>query len=348
MATLKDIAEQAGISVVTVSRVLNGRNKEKWPCSLRRAQEIREIARKVNFRPNSAARMMRNGCFKQIGCVVARLFKGQMSRDFDNQYLETVTEEFAKLGYSVVFEPFFLDRTSLSLMEPPRLFTELLVDGILGIEEAGTDLSEIDKKLSNLEVPTVWVNRDPGPGVVSVVSDEFANGLMLARHFIKQGHRRIGYVGYGARHYSTLQRYQGVKTALEEAGLDTSALFIRKDQTPMIELVGRYVAEHRDITALICFNNTCYNAALHKAASLGLKVPGELTLGHFGFSQGSPGTFPMPVLEIPKVEMARTAVGVLLDLLGKNPAPKALNPIPGILHTFETGSDPGQKGIENA
>ncbi len=333
MVTLKDIAKRAGVSVVTVSRVLNGKNKEKWPCSLRRAEEIRRIAEKVNFRPNSAARMMRHGRFRQIGCVVARFYKGQVSRDMDDQYLETAAEEFAQRGYSVVFEPFFLDRESCALIEPPRLFTELCVDGILGIEEAGVNLHAVDEKLSNLGVPSVWINRDPGPGILTVTSDEFYNGLTLTRHLIDQGHRRIGYVGYNiAAHYTQRERYQGIKTALEQGGLDTSVMVVRKDQTPMIEFVRRYVAEYRDISALICSSNACYNAALHQAAAMGIKVPGDLVLVHFGSTQGSPQAFPMPVLEVPKVQMARTAVQILLDLLDGKPAPDAIPPIPGKLH----------------
>jgi LacI family transcriptional regulator len=207
------------------------------------------------------------------------------------------------------------------------------VDGILGIEEAGVNLHAVDEKLANLGVPSVWINRDPEPGILTVISDEYNNGWTLARHLIDLGHRRIGYVGYNiAAHYTQRERYQGIKAALEQAGWDTSLMVVRKDQTPMIEFVRRYVAEYRDISALICISNACYNAALHQAAAMGIKVPGDLVLGHFGSTQGSPQAFPMPVLEVPKVQMARTAVQILLDLLDGKPAPDAIPPIPGKLH----------------
>ena len=75
---------------------------------------------------------------------------------------------------------------------------------------------------------------------------------------------------------------------------------------------------------------------------------GVLTLGHFGSSAGSPEAFPMPVLELPKMEMAGTAVRVLLDLLAGKPAPDGLEPIPGRLHVPAPGLDSERKGTENA
>ena len=67
MATMKDIAVEAGVSIKTVSRILNGENKENWPSSIRRAQQIRDIANRLNFRPNAMARTMRTmGLFRNV------------------------------------------------------------------------------------------------------------------------------------------------------------------------------------------------------------------------------------------------------------------------------------------
>jgi LacI family transcriptional regulator len=334
MITLKDIAEQVGVSVETVSRVLNGKNKEIWPSAVRRGEEIRRIAKKAGFRPNSAARIMQRGRFNQIACVVTRFQVMSAGRDLDRSYLEAATVALAQQRYSVIFEPFLLDWQTMDLVETPRLFSELTVDGILGIAEAGTDFRSVDRRLSRLGGPTVWVNRDPVEGIPCVVADEFTNGYILARHFIEKGHRQIGYIGYDVGPYSVPQRYRGVLKALREAGVNTEHAILKQDpKENQVRFTKRYFDKHRSVTALVCYNGQFYDAALHEAAHLGIRVPVDMTLGYFGSLQNTPLDYSSVLLEIPKKQMTDTAVKILLDLVDGKPAPQHIPPVPGTIFT---------------
>ncbi|NLX07089.1 MAG: LacI family transcriptional regulator [Phycisphaerae bacterium] len=337
MVTLKDIASEAGVSVETVSRVLNGKNKEVWPSAARRASEIRKIARRLGFRPNAAARTMRRGSFRQIACAVTRYESAARSHDSDNEYLDAATLELARRGYSVIFEPFLLDMMTDDVVEPPRLFSELVVDGVLGIAEVGVDLRRVDERFSHLGVPTVWINREPTAGVPCVTSDEYTNGYRLARRLIQLGRQRIGYIGHSEGPYSVHQRYRGVEDALSEAGLGTGDLATKKDDSLMVEAVARYLHSHADINALICYNHLCYEAAVHEAARMGRRVPDELVLAYFGSVGNVSRHYTPAILEIPRRQMAARAVDVLLDLIAGKSAPDPIDPIPGDLYTTSGG-----------
>ena len=323
MATLKDIAERAGVSEITVSRILNRKNKESWPCIAQRATKIREIARQMGFRPNFAARSMKRGKFWQIACVITRLDPGGVLRqDFDNGYLEVATVELAKKGYSVIFEPFYIHPKTYDLVAPPKLFSELSVDGVLGIMGAGCNLSPVDQKLARLGAPLVWLNRNPAPNIINVVADEVANGELLARQFIAQGHRRIGYLGYQGQHYSVKGRCEGVLKVLREAGLDTSAVTLGEecDGIPTAETVKLLFERTPAITGAICYDRNCFEAVLYQAMSRGIKIPNELQLGYFASPCDISQTYPINFLEIPQVQIATTGINMLLDLIiGEKP-----------------------------
>jgi LacI family transcriptional regulator len=72
MATLEEIAREAGVSRYTVSNVLRGRNKENWACTAERAERIRAIAARLNYRPNAAAVATATGRFGAIGLLASR------------------------------------------------------------------------------------------------------------------------------------------------------------------------------------------------------------------------------------------------------------------------------------
>jgi DNA-binding LacI/PurR family transcriptional regulator len=167
-----------------------------------------------------------------------------------------------------------------------------------------------------------------------VVSDEFSNGYTLTRHFIEQGHRQIGYIGYDAGPYSVSQRYQGVLSALHEGGVSTDHTVLKKDPGEnQVRFTRRYFDEHRSMTALVCYNGQFYDAALHEAAYRGIRIPADLTLGYFGSLQNTPLDYSSIILEIPKKQMTDVAVKILLDLVDGKPAPEKIPPVPGTIFT---------------
>ncbi len=84
MGTLDEIAKAAGVSRMTVSNVLNGKNKETWSSTAERAERIREIARELNYRPNAAAKAVVTGRFGGIGLLLAIPITAGLKAVFDN------------------------------------------------------------------------------------------------------------------------------------------------------------------------------------------------------------------------------------------------------------------------
>jgi len=337
LITLKDIAVKAGVSIETVSRVLNGKNKEVWPSAVRRADAIRRIAKKAGFRPNFAAKTMRKGRFNQIACVVTRFEAGEGGRDLDRGYLEAATVALAEHGYSAIFEPFVLDWRTMDILGSPKLFSELAVDGILGISEAGVNLRHIDAKFAHLGSPAVWINRDVVPGVPCVVADELANAKKITRYFITQGHRRIGYVGYQVGPYSVRERNQGVREALEEAGLDTSHVVIKNLTDTVPTMIRAYFDEHRDMTAIVGYSGQFYDSITHEMMLRGIRLHHDLDVGYFGMPSGAVMEFPVVILEIPKQRMATEAVKILIQRIEGEAIGAAVKPIPGDLYVGGVG-----------
>lgn len=336
MVTLKDIAKLAGLSAVSVSRILNQRNKEVRATAIRRAEKVRRIAAQLGFRPNAAARAVQGGKFRQVACATTMFAvrEGTGTGGGFGDYLTGIALELAGRGYSALFEPFLLHPDTCKLMQPPKFVSELLVDGVLGISAAGVDMTSVDLQLKALRVPIVWINRNPQPRVVTVLADEQINGRMLAEHLLELGHRRIGYVGYATEHYSIAGRQAGVRKALKKAGADASALLFPKKQVMQRGLAIRQIFDRKPaLTALICENRLWVDAAMQEASHRGLAVPGNIKLACFSSPTQINIEIPVVYLEIPEPEMARKGARILLDLIAGKQPPRRIEPISGRLIT---------------
>jgi len=122
------VAELAGVSPVTVSRVF--RNSSLVDPKTRK--RVLEAGRKCGYVPNSAARAIRQGRFNRVAAVVVQYGDVGTSWFPNNGFLDPAVNELAIHSYSMVTEPLYLDIKNDVFHQPPRLFSELAVDGILG------------------------------------------------------------------------------------------------------------------------------------------------------------------------------------------------------------------------
>jgi DNA-binding LacI/PurR family transcriptional regulator len=312
MVSRDKVAKLAGVSPETVSRVF--RNFDRIAPATR--AKVLKVSRRCGYVPHSAARAMRSGKFQRIACVITQYGPKGSSHCTYNGYLDPATDLLAERGYSVLFEPFHLDVTTYDFVEAPRLFTELAVDGILGINAASPVPSYVDKRLKEMGAPAVWMNRDLAPGVSTVLADEKSNGRILARHLIELGHERIGFFGRPGPHYSTIDRGEGVREELASAGLDTSYVIETRHEQEVDDL-ERLMDRAPRLTALVCYNIQFYQMALHAAVIRGLRVPKDLSLCHVASVWELPTfvNYPATVVTIPEPDIARTAVERLLGAI---------------------------------
>ncbi len=318
---LRDIAKKAGVSLQAVSVVVNN-SKSTSMVGEKTRRRILRVAQEMGYLPNAGARAMRRGTFNRIALVVTRYVKGRREAGWSNlpSYLDTAVDVLADRGYSLIFEPFDLDWVTHDFIEPPRLFSELNVDGILAIDTAGLVLTRVDERISEMGSPVVWINRNPGPGYSTVMVDELAGSRMLTHHLLDLGHRGIGYVGPDADHYACVNRAGGVREMLLAANLDPYGIKLMPRNGQIREVVNRVLDLTPRITGLICYNHIWYDAALAIAANRGLRVPQDVSLCYFA----SPWEMDIQLfatgLQIPEIEMTRLAVEILLGkIAGRDP-----------------------------
>jgi len=302
-----------GVKTATVSRVLNDK-PNPIKVSERTKSRIFQAVKELGYQPNAAARAIRQGRFNRIACVVTQYGpRGTTYWPTMASYLEIAADKLAEYGYSLIFEPFHIDYPTDQLLETPGLFTELAVDGVLGVAAAGMVAYEVDEKLSRLKAPTVWLNRNPESEGMVVTCDEVAGARELTRHLIGLGHRRMGYVGTQGDHHSKQDRYRGVMEELAAGGLEPVSRFLKERLTGLDVVAGELLDHQPRPTALVCYGLFEYDAAIMEAARRGIKIPGQLSVCYFASPWDRRETRSKPTrIEIPEIPMAAAGVDILM------------------------------------
>ncbi len=330
---LLDIARHAKVSLGVVSSVVN-RSKSNTVVSAETKRRILNIAKEMGYIPNAAARAVRHRRFNRIAAAIVQYGRPGTAYIPHNGYVDAAVNELAERGYSLVLEPLHLDYENDRFYEPPRLFSELAVDGVLGLPISGIIPPQVDEQLACLKAPVIWMNRNPEETANNVLCDEPAGARLLVRHLLDLGHSRIGFLGFKTPHYAGKQRYETIAGELIAAGLDTSGLVLAEHADFILDAVERVLTLQPAVTALICQNNLVSRTAFHLIASRGMKVPGDMSLCHFG-SPWEPAMtkFPITMLEVPEARMAVTAVDMLLNLIEG----KTLGEPPKFVGTLQLG-----------
>lgn len=219
--TQKQIAEKAKVTLKTVSRYFSNASQlsPEMRCTIKR------VCEELNYMPNSAARSIRNGRFNRIACFQTRKIEKNGREGIYTsqiQYINGMTSALTKNGYSLEVAPLIIDqRQETETFFFPQFFSEFCVDGIICLPEILVD-KKIVEKLVKLKHPSVWLNSTNAPaGWASFLFDEHAGAIRLVEYLLAKGRRNIVWFDEALMksHYSTLERREGVRSALNKAGL---------------------------------------------------------------------------------------------------------------------------------
>jgi LacI family transcriptional regulator len=315
--TLREVAEQAGLSAKTVSRILNGKNKEVWPSQARRGEEVRRIARDLGFRFNASARATRTGRFNSVGLVIP--YSPGSRGATPMALLGGVHDELASRGRHLVLS--WLQEKKLTTDGfVPGILEELMVDGLIVHYDTGIPERMIEL-VGRYRIPSIWVNvkRDAD----CVHPDDFDAGRRVTEHLLRRGHRRIAYVDYHYhrpedRHYSKADRYEGYADAMRAAGLAPRLI---SDAPPLPpgqsrpDHIREWLTAPDRPTAVVAYSALEATPVAYVASrELGIKVPDDLEIAVF-----LPGTH-MHHVHVPLVEVihpwpavGRASVDMLLE-----------------------------------
>lgn len=308
MATIRDVAERAGVSAGTVSNVLN---RPSYVSDEVRQRVLTAIA-ELQFVPRSASRQFRAGRERTLGLAVA---------DMGNPFFVDVAlgaEAAAKeLGVGVVIvhngEDVVREEQNLDLLVQQR------VQGIM--------ITPVDERNPRLEklvargIPIVYVDRISGDRPCCwLATDDYAGGRLAGDHLVETGHRRIGFVGARDISPQVGERERGLRAAVADAGLpgDTVELFpapswkIAHGREVGAELARR-APEHRP-TAVFCANDMLALGVLQELVTHGVDVPGDVAIvGFDDLDWVQASTVPLSSIRQPRAELGRTAVRMILD-----------------------------------
>ena len=297
MVTVKDIAAAVGVSVATVSNVLNDRPN----VGERTRRKVIGVARQLGYTPNRAAQAMRTGRTRAIGLVLPDL-----TNPFFPELAQAVENKARSLGLLVC-----LIDSQGSLLSESDGFSLLLqhaVDGIIWCP-LGPRLPASLKKLS---APVVLIDR-PRPGYAVVHSNYEMGGRLLAQYALRMGHTRVGLLSGPRNLASARQRRDGFVKAFPndiEIAWETSVPFDGVLTAEAVELL----AHRRRATLIVASNDLIAIAAIRCLAQHGVAVPHDVSVTGFDNIRWTDVVTPrLTTIAQPVGAIGAQAVQIMLD-----------------------------------
>ncbi|MGI8457665.1 MAG: substrate-binding domain-containing protein [Propionibacteriaceae bacterium] len=312
-ASIRDVAERAGVALGTVSNVLN-RPEKVGPATLARVQAAIED---LGFVRNDAARQLRAGRSRSIGFILL-----DVRNPFFTDVARGAEQRAAEHGLAVLLanSDETPDRESAYL----DLFASQRVQGIL-VSPIG-NVRERLERLRRHGIPTVLVDRQAEDNAFSSVSvDDVAGGQLAVHHLIDQGCRRIAFVGGSLGIRQVADRLLGATRAAAtrpDVTLEVllhDGLTVRDGRLAGEELVGRTADRLPD--GLFCANDLLAVGILQSLTMRArIDVPGEIALvGYDDIDFASATVVPLTSVRQPSLLIGQTAVDLLVELIGADP-----------------------------
>ncbi|GGP36207.1 LacI family DNA-binding transcriptional regulator [Streptomyces abikoensis] len=318
MANIKDVAERAGVSTATVSRVLNGRS----PVAETRARVLAAVE-ELGYRPNVVARALRTARTRTLGLVVSDL-----RNPFFTELADAVEQEARRLGYSLI-----IGNAGESPEQQDDYIRTLLdrrIDGLM-VSSAGTGSPMLSEAV-DAGTPLVLLDRAvPGVAAPCVRAEGGAALTELAAHLAALGRRRPAVIVAPAGTPTGDERLARFRTALAAHGvaLPPGRVGASPDPSPAggRQVMRRLLEAAEPPDAVLATDNLMALGALDELRARGLRVPADMALVAFDdvpwFAHLDP---PLTAVAQPTGALGRAAVHTLLERIAGRPAGSVLLP----------------------
>ena len=294
-ATLKEVAAEAGVSIATVSYVLNNTR----PIGEGTKQRVLETVRKLGYEPNKSARAMRTGRSGDIGLIVP-----DITNPYFSALAESVTKAASKNGRSV----YLLSSNGMEKNE--RAAIESLahggVDGVIWFPNYDED-TYAD---ADIDLPIVVIDRNL-PAYDLVHAEYKTGGRLAAKYLISKGHKRVGLIEGPQNISSSRQRSEGFVEAIAEGAKLTWRVenpFSFEISEPAVTLIKK-----RNVSAIMCGSDAIAVGLLQFLREARIACPDEIAV--VGYNDVSMASLVHPALtsiKMPIAEMGSEAVELLL------------------------------------
>ncbi|WP_213451635.1 LacI family DNA-binding transcriptional regulator [Rhizomonospora bruguierae] len=307
-ASIKEVARHAGVSLGTVSNVLNRPNAVA-PAT---RQRVLDAIAELGYVRNDSARQLRAGQSRTIAIVVLDV-ANPFFTDVVCGAEQVVEEADAMLVVCNSGENDARERRHLELLEEQR------VRGVL-ITPVGHGQQPRLDRLHERGIPVVLVDRGSGrAGRCSVAVDDLLGGRLAMEHLLDQGHRRIAYLGGPFSIPQVADRHAGAAAALAERDADaqlriakTTNLTVAAGRRAAAELLTLPAAQRP--TAVFCANDLIALGVLQELTKHGRRVPDDVAIvGYDDIEFAGAAAIPLSSVRQPREQLGRTAAQLLLE-----------------------------------
>jgi LacI family transcriptional regulator len=314
-ATIKDIAQKAGVSISTVSLVLN----QKGYVASETRSRVMQVIKRLNYKPLHPARKLATqrtgnigyiiweGHFSEVEMFYSQVFLGMEYAARKNDYyllLTTVKEEFDPKN------------------DLPRFLQCRDVDGVA---LAGRVPLSLIQYLDTQSLPFVLIDYEiQGKNYSCIKIDNYNGAYKAVDELIRAGRHHIGFVGGSYFHPSVKERFRGYKEALEVHGLINDSyldIYSYCENVETSRSIGekgalKLMQSNPDLDAIFCCNDTTALGVISSILQNGKQIPADIAV--VGFDDIPPAEFNSPkltTLHVPKLEIGKQAYQLLLDLI---------------------------------
>lgn len=302
---IRAVARAAGVSIATVSRVINNKRSVDEKLS----KKVGDAIRQLGYIPNTQARALVSGNSKLLGVIISEItnpFFPELIQGFEDR---AVTEGYETLIGSTNYD---LARMELCV----RRMLERKVEGVavmtFGIEEP------LLERLSSQGIPMVFIDLAPHKKNTSTIRVNYGKGIDEAvQHLAVLGHRKIAFIAGPPTLHSAQARLQAFQMAIDAIGLKLpNSYIIRGDHTVEggTRCMKQMLAVADPPTAVLCSNDVTAIGAMHAIARSGLRVPEDISL--IGFDDIQIAQFMLPPLTTIRMsgrDIAGCAVAALIS-----------------------------------
>jgi LacI family transcriptional regulator len=316
---IRGVAAHAGVSVSTVSRVVN-RNPR---VDEQLAERVRAAIRELGYIPSRVARSLVSGRSSTFGVIIS---------DITNPFFPELIQGFEDAAVEVGYET-LIGSTNYDLQKMEACVDRMLerkVDGV-AVMTFGIEGPLLDR-LAERGIPMVFIDKAPATQKSLAISIDYAQGIAAAvEYLVELGHERIAFVSGPPALHSAVARRRAFQAAMKKAGLKIEPAYLVVGDH-MLE-TGMAAAQallqlSMPPTAIVCSNDLSAIGAMHAVSAAGLKVPQDVSV--VGFDDVRFSEFlipPLTTVRMSRTDIARAAVQLLQQLVeGGEHAPLAAVP----------------------
>ena len=323
MATMRDVAELAGVSTATVSHVINGSKK----LSPETTERVLRAISQVNYTPNTVAKSLRLGQTFTIGVLVEDIRGLPVAA-----IVSGISETLARAGYKTIFHDLHLLEKLYNQYEQIGIYRERINEGVSLLKSSNVDGiiyvamhdRHLDYLLDPMDTPLVYAYSHGTENDTYVTYSNKDSAADMIRYLLSKGHKRIAVIAGHPHSYPTAQRLLGIQMAMQQAGLPLPAQYIRygvweyesgKQETEAILQLDPLP------TAIFAMNDLMAAGCMAALQKKGLRIPQDMAVA--GFDNREIASYlqpPLTTIALPTPEIGSKAALHIMNMIN-NPQP---------------------------